>query len=128
MPVVKKMYDEMVPKQISETEFWTRCLQSAFFYRDRQTNKIKDPLFDKAAMEEEEQLQKQSVQRGGTRNFLSDLTRNEGVNEFGGAGTSLAGGKSSSSVIRRLNRHGELVLQSEETGRTSLDKPKHVIS
>jgi hypothetical protein len=43
---------------MDEKQFWTRCFQSAFFYRDRQANQpttktIKDQIFDKLAAEEE---------------------------------------------------------------------------
>ncbi len=39
---------------MDEKEFWTRCFQSAFFYRDKLAAKTRDSLFDIAALEEEE--------------------------------------------------------------------------
>ena len=108
---------------MNDTEFWTRCLQSAFFYRDRLTNKIKDPIFDKAAQEEEEDLQSLPAKRarvstnGGGIGIggLDDLTKNEGWDEYGGLAKDvmMQGGKvpANMSIVRRLNRHGELVLQ-----------------
>ncbi|KAF0989899.1 hypothetical protein HZS_7290 [Henneguya salminicola] len=34
-PAVKTKFDEMVPREISEMDFWTRFFQAQYFYRDR---------------------------------------------------------------------------------------------
>lgn len=115
---------------MSEQEFWTRCLQSAFFYRDRSTNKIKDPIFDQAAIEEEEELN--SRKRKKFKSLLSDLTDRDDLSEYRGVQESLTKpgqDKASVATIKRLNRHSELVLTSDSLQATQTEEdyvPRHV--
>lgn len=51
--IVKSAFADNVPTKMDEKTFWTRCFQSAFFYRDKQS-KVKDTIFDKLAAEEEQ--------------------------------------------------------------------------
>jgi hypothetical protein len=113
---------------MGEQEFWTRCFQSAFFARDRKQIKAKDSLFDKIAVEEEEALTRADY-RGKVSSMLVDLTENDGMEGYSGNApdVTMQSSKSalSSSLIKKLNRHGELVLIDEKP-QLSDETPRHV--
>ena len=122
-PALKRAFDSNVPSVLDEKEFWTRCLQSKFFFRDRSlTGKAKkDAIFDKAAEEEELDLHQSHLGKR-PNNFLLDLEESEQTDEYQPElDNTMKFAKSSLSLplIRRFNRHGDLVVkafQPQENG------------
>lgn len=98
-------------------QFWERCFESAFFYREATTKRKPDTIFDKAIQEETEEMAS-PAHRPKLSNFLTDLQSTEDSGKFEDNGnapdvTMRAGSNAASvPIIKRLNRHGELVVQS----------------
>eukprot|EP00158_Paraphelidium_tribonemae_P008849 Partr_v1_DN28705_c1_g1_i7_m62253 putative transcription factor len=112
---------------MTEKEFWTRCFQSSFFYRDRSQKSKKDDIFDKAAQEEEKALKDVSV--SGVRNFLLDLASTDRMDEYQPELDSTmkpAHAKESLPLIRRFNRHSDIVVKSmQNENKISGETPRH---
>jgi transcription initiation factor TFIIH subunit 1 len=115
-PKIKQAYVSNVPDKLSEKEFWTRCLSSAFFYK----SKAKDELFDKIAAEEQEEFSKPPTrdgkEGGNDCNYLVDLLKCSSDKPIIFNEESFDPSMKSSNmvqslpIIRRLNKHGELVV------------------
>ncbi|KAI3652411.1 hypothetical protein MP228_002736 [Amoeboaphelidium protococcarum] len=148
-PKIKAVYDEHVSttKSMDEKEFWTRCLQSVFFSKDK--SRKKDAIFDKAFADEEDLLSHRtnaadnSQQKdgaaavdGGSRkqlqSFLVDVTEQETIEDFGGDSIANFDGRLASvkddtttrSLFRRLNHHSEVVLNTLDGDNGNLQQSK----
>lgn len=120
---------------MSETEFWKRCFQSSFFYRDRKVKGKQDSIFDKAAKEEEEEAMNVSTNFNAIHTFLLDLTEAELMDEYPTElDSTMRLSKTSQSIplIRRYNRHGEIVIGTLGSDGTNdgnqqkdCEKPRH---
>jgi len=118
-PSVKRAYDENVPNEVSEIDFWKRYFSSKFFHRNRTQGKshidTKDDIFDKCL--EEDKFTGPSEKDLENVPLLIDLTATE-QNQFEGYGTkpdfTMIGGSSKSNMqlIRKFNHHSEIILNS----------------
>ncbi|NXY81589.1 TF2H1 factor, partial [Alcedo cyanopectus] len=116
-PAVKMKYEENVPHNMTEKEFWTRFFQSHYFHRDRLNTGSKD-LFAECAKLDEKGLKEMVSQ--GVKNPLLDLTAledktlDEGYDDASVASTSNsskpARESSNAAIIRRFNYHSAMVL------------------
>jgi transcription initiation factor TFIIH subunit 1 len=130
-PAVLAAYRAVVPHRRSEKDFWLAFLRSRYFHRDRrrQDTSMTD-LFDEFVQEEEQQLADTlEVRKRKTRvNMEVDLPRNLGENTSG-YGAMLDGSLQPYSLdpaialIRRFNRHSELVLAPREEPIADLSRP-----
>ncbi|KAJ2071840.1 RNA polymerase II transcription factor B subunit 1 [Coemansia sp. S100] len=118
-PQVKRAYIENVPHRISEKQFWKSFVASQFFNRGRSADAGKggrDTIFDKCTQEEDALFDNTSRHDLELLNNLLNLTRTEEDSvETGNAAdfTMRPASKDSKlALIRRFNRHSELVLQS----------------
>ncbi|KAI3637452.1 hypothetical protein MIR68_004101 [Amoeboaphelidium protococcarum] len=148
-PKIKAVYDEHVSttKSMDEKEFWTRCLQSVFFSKDK--SRKKDAIFDKAFADEEDLLSHRtntaadSQQKDGAaaadsgsrkqlQSFLVDVTEQETIEDFGGDSIANFDGRLASvqddtttrSLFRRLNYHSEVVLNTLDGDNGNLKQSK----
>eukprot|EP00741_Cyanophora_paradoxa_P022684 tig00021493_g21907.t1 len=127
-PAVHRAYLQNVPHKLSEKEFWTRYFQSKYFFRDRASDAQDgtaggslsvaniDPIFAKCLEEDTSALAmelKAKVRRlEPTVNLAADdrLPEGYGVRTEPPAPPS----KERTRVLRTLNRHGALILESED--------------
>ncbi|KAM4617266.1 general transcription factor IIH subunit 1 isoform 1-T2 [Discoglossus pictus] len=135
-PAVKLKYEENVPHNMTEREFWTRFFQSHYFHRDRLNTGSKD-LFAECAKLDEKGLK--SMVSQGVRNPMLDLMSLEDKCLDEGYGISPVPSTSNSksvkensnaAIIKRFNHHSAMVLaaglrkeeaqndQNSETGST----------
>ncbi|KAI9205511.1 BSD domain-containing protein [Polychytrium aggregatum] len=117
-PTVHKAYKENVPSKMSEKDFWTTYFQSRYFRRTRfgQTTGERDEFFDQYADEDEDDtlLVRKKLKYEPT-NRLLDLsqTLEDRLEESGNkpdVSMTPGGVKTSLPLIRRFNRHSEIVL------------------
>lgn len=115
-PAVKLKYDENVPHNMTEKEFWTRFFQSHYFHRDRLNTGSKD-LFAECAKLDEKGLK--SLVSQGVKNPMLDLTSledkclDEGYGNSSVPSTSNAKSvkeNSNAAIIKRFNHHSAMVL------------------
>ncbi|XP_063802417.1 general transcription factor IIH subunit 1 isoform X2 [Pseudophryne corroboree] len=115
-PAVKLKYDENVPHNMTEKEFWTRFFQSHYFHRDRLNTGSKD-LFAECAKLDEKGLK--SLVSQGVRNPMLDLLSledkclDEGYGISSVPSTSNAKSvkeNSNAAIIKRFNHHSAMVL------------------
>lgn len=133
-PRVKKLHEQYVATgKMKEQEFWSKYLQSSYFYKDKQTLK-RDNIFDTAAAEEEAELVNSGVsvgdlktKKGSLDEFLLDLSDVDYRKEYNGGNsdkTMKAGGHLS--LIKKLNKHGDIVVSSYgESSKEGAEQPKH---
>ncbi|KAJ2754669.1 RNA polymerase II transcription factor B subunit 1 [Coemansia pectinata] len=129
-PQVKRAYIENVPHRISEKQFWKSFVASQFFNRGRSADAGKggrDTIFDKCTQEEDALFDNTSRHDLELLNNLLNLTRTEEDSvETGNAAdfTMRPASKDSKlALIRRFNRHSELVLQSVLNSKRKHDMP-----
>ncbi|XP_056383807.1 general transcription factor IIH subunit 1 isoform X2 [Hyla sarda] len=115
-PAVKLKYDENVPHNMTEKDFWTRFFQSHYFHRDRLNTGSKD-LFSECAKLDEKGLK--SLVSQGVKNSMLDLTSmedkclDEGYGISSVPSTSNAKSvkeNSNAAIIKRFNHHSAMVL------------------
>uniref|UniRef100_A0AAY4DCY2 General transcription factor IIH subunit 1 n=1 Tax=Denticeps clupeoides TaxID=299321 RepID=A0AAY4DCY2_9TELE len=116
-PAVKQKYNENVPENLTEKEFWTRFFQSHYFHRDRISTGTQD-IFSECAKQDEKGLKCMVVQ--GVKNPMVDLLSLEDKTLDEGYGSSTAQSTSSSkqslkensnsAIIKRFNHHSSMVL------------------
>ncbi|KAM9302401.1 general transcription factor IIH subunit 1 [Gastrophryne carolinensis] len=115
-PAVKLKYDENVPHNMTEKEFWTRFFQSHYFHRDRLNTGAKD-LFSECAKIDDKGLK--SLVSQGVKNPMLDLTSLDDKSLDEGFGISLAPStsntksvkeNSNAAIIKRFNHHSAMVL------------------
>ncbi|NXK76917.1 TF2H1 factor, partial [Amazona guildingii] len=115
-PAVKMKYEENVPHNMTETEFWTRFFQSHYFHRDRLNTGSKD-LFTECAKLDEKGLKAMVSQ--GVKNPLIDLTAlddytldEEYVASMASTSNASKSARESSTtaIIKRFNHHSAMVL------------------
>ncbi|KAJ3596024.1 hypothetical protein NHX12_002433 [Muraenolepis orangiensis] len=116
-PAVKQKYDENVPHNLTEKEFWTRFFQSHYFHRDRISTGTQD-IFSECAKQDEMGLKSMVVQ--GVKNPLVNLLAFEDKTIEEGYGFSTAASmsnpnrvvkeNSNSAIIKRFNHHSAMVL------------------
>ncbi|OMH81644.1 General transcription factor IIH subunit 1 [Zancudomyces culisetae] len=120
-PEIKNAYIENVPNKISEKEFWRRFLASQYFNRNRVKRSAlaeRDSIFDECMENEDKYLNSGGdvANKGFQLGPLLDLTRTEEDHPTTGNEKDITmqpgRDKESLSLIRRFNRHSELVLQS----------------
>ncbi|KAJ1996713.1 RNA polymerase II transcription factor B subunit 1, partial [Coemansia thaxteri] len=118
-PQVKRAYIENVPHVINEKLFWKRFVASQFFNRGRSADTARssrDKIFDKCTQEEDALFDNTARYDLGLLTSLLDLTRTEEDSvETGNAPdfTMRPASKDNKlALIRRFNRHSEIVLQS----------------
>ncbi|KAJ2491399.1 RNA polymerase II transcription factor B subunit 1 [Coemansia sp. RSA 2050] len=129
-PQVKRAYIENVPHRVSEKQFWKSFVSSQFFNRGRSADAAKgsrDTIFDKCMQEEDALFDNASRHDLELLNSLLNLTRTEEDSvETGNAAdfTMRPASKDSKlALIRRFNRHSELVLQSVLNNKRKYDTP-----
>ncbi|KAJ2899057.1 RNA polymerase II transcription factor B subunit 1 [Coemansia aciculifera] len=135
-PQVKRAYVENVPHRISEKQFWKSFVASQFFNRGRSAEAGKgggrDAIFDKCTQEEDALFDNTSRHDLELLNNLLNLTRTEEDSvETGNAAdfTMRPASKDSKlALIRRFNRHSELVLQSVLGNKRKPDVPSSVVT
>ncbi|KAJ2739543.1 RNA polymerase II transcription factor B subunit 1 [Coemansia sp. BCRC 34301] len=134
-PQVKRAYIENVPHRISEKQFWKSFVASQFFNRGRSADAGKgsrDAIFDKCTQEEDELFDNTSRHDLELFNNLLNLTRTEEDSvETGNAAdfTMRPASKDSKlALIRRFNRHSELVLQSVLSNKRKLVTPSSTVT
>uniref|UniRef100_A0A8B9FLG2 General transcription factor IIH subunit 1 n=1 Tax=Amazona collaria TaxID=241587 RepID=A0A8B9FLG2_9PSIT len=115
-PAVKMKYEENVPHNMTEKEFWTRFFQSHYFHRDRLNTGSKD-LFTECAKLDEKGLKAMVSQ--GVKNPLIDLTAlddytldEEYVASMASTSNASKSARESSTtaIIKRFNHHSAMVL------------------
>ncbi|KAJ2828695.1 RNA polymerase II transcription factor B subunit 1 [Coemansia sp. 'formosensis'] len=129
-PQVKRAYIDNVPHRISEKQFWKSFVASQFFNRGRSADAAKgtrDTIFDKCTQEEDALFDNTARHDLELLNNLLNLTRTEEDSvETGNAPdfTMRPANKDNKlALIRRFNRHSELVLQSVLNNKRKLDTP-----
>ncbi|KAJ2702525.1 RNA polymerase II transcription factor B subunit 1 [Coemansia sp. IMI 209128] len=129
-PQVKRAYIENVPHRVSEKQFWKSFVSSQFFNRGRSADAAKgsrDTIFDKCTQEEDALFDNTARHDLELLNNLLNLTRTEEDSvETGNAAdfTMRPASKDSKlALIRRFNRHSELVLQSVLNNKRKYDAP-----
>ncbi|XP_033940539.1 general transcription factor IIH subunit 1 [Pseudochaenichthys georgianus] len=115
-PAVKQKYNENVPHELTEKEFWTRFFQSHYFHRDRINTGTQD-IFSECGKQDEIGLKSMVVQ--GVKNPLVDLLSLEDktLDEGYGVCTTMPStsnrtvkDSSNSAIIKRFNHHSAMVL------------------
>ncbi|KAJ2829535.1 RNA polymerase II transcription factor B subunit 1 [Coemansia furcata] len=129
-PQVKRAYIDNVPHRISEKQFWKSFVASQFFNRGRSADAAKgtrDTIFDKCTQEEDALFDNTARHDLELLNNLLNLTRTEEDSvETGNAPdfTMRPANKDNKlALIRRFNRHSELVLQSVLNSKRKLNTP-----
>ncbi|KAI8848363.1 hypothetical protein BC829DRAFT_394293 [Chytridium lagenaria] len=126
-PSVQKAYSENVPGKVPEKDFWTKFFASKYFTRTRlpgQTLEV-DDLFKRYLIEDEDDAQPiPKRQKKNVDNVLLDLstTLEDHFSDYGNMpdSTMKAGSiRTSLPLIRRFNRHSEVVLKSSNTSRSN---------
>ncbi|RUS76008.1 hypothetical protein EGW08_016253 [Elysia chlorotica] len=112
-PMVKKKHAEVVPDQISESEFWTRFFQSHYFHRDRHILASKDIFTDCAKKDEE--VMKDEINKN-VNDPLVDLLniKDQAVDEeYRGIidDSRASQNQANQAMIRRFNQHSTMVLR-----------------
>lgn len=112
-PMVKKKHAEVVPDQISESEFWTRFFQSHYFHRDRHILASKDIFTDCAKKDEE--VMKDEINKN-VNDPLVDLLniKDQAVDdEYRGIidDSRVSQNLANQAMIRRFNQHSTMVLR-----------------
>jgi transcription initiation factor TFIIH subunit 1 len=119
-PAVLKAYQENVPLKLSEKEFWTKYFSSQYYYRKKMglesSTKIKGDIFDLYADLDDLDLQvTASNLEFNSSNKLLDLSSTEQDHNSGGNRKDLTmrhgSTKESLGLIRRFNRHSDMVLK-----------------
>ncbi|KAL5507412.1 TFB1 [Sanghuangporus vaninii] len=124
-PVVAKAYNETVPRQLSEAEFWKRYFQSRLFHRHRASVRssatqfvIKDDsIFDKYVEEEDDGLEPRRQRDDEVDLLVNLLATQEDHTETGNLKDStMQAGKQKATLplIRKFNEHSERLLNSAE--------------
>ena len=121
-PGVERAYLENVPKNFSAEEFFTRFFRSSYFYGRTQSNLLAstsreakiESMFSKYRAEEERDAKGKALKKTRLDKDI-DITTDEGV-EGSGYGlakeaTSAKMGGESISLIRMINRHSDVVLE-----------------
>ncbi|KAJ3101341.1 RNA polymerase II transcription factor B subunit 1 [Phlyctochytrium planicorne] len=122
-PSVQKAFAENVPTMISEKDFWQKFFASKYFHKTRLPGQVTevDDLFKKYLVEDEDDaLPVPKKQKKDIDNRFIDLsaTAEDHLTEYGNTPdfTMKAGNfKSSLPVLRRYNRHSEVVLKSQSS-------------
>jgi hypothetical protein len=119
-PAVLKAYQENVPLKLSEVEFWTKYFSSQYYYRKKMglesKTKIKGDIFDLYSELDELDLQvNASNLEFHSSNNLLDLTSTDQDHASSGNRKDLTmrhgSLKESLGLIRRFNRHSDMVLK-----------------
>ncbi|TDL25910.1 hypothetical protein BD410DRAFT_783894, partial [Rickenella mellea] len=122
-PVVMKAYNETVPTQLSEAEFWKRYFQSKLFHSHRASIRstatqhvVKDdPIFDQYIEKVDDELEPRR-QRGGDVDLIIDLyaTQEDHIETGNEKDVTMQAGKQRGALplIRRFNEHSERLLNS----------------
>jgi len=128
-PAVKKKYQEVVPHEMQEKDFWTKFFQSHYFHRDRTTSRsTPGDMFTECAKEDEHEQLKRKL--AAFKDPLLDLTGASPVPDEGyGLTAELIDPKNNiatQSLFRRLNHHSLMVLQNSVPGSsTATEKEKN---
>ncbi|KAH8923776.1 hypothetical protein BT69DRAFT_1281143 [Atractiella rhizophila] len=126
-PIVGKIYAERVPKQLSQTSFWSRYFQSKLFHQlnrtystdvaSASTNSIDnikpDPIFDLYLGMEDDDIEPKNLQTDEVYRLLDLRATEEDHGETGNTNdfTMQAGRqKNTLPLIRRFNEHSERLL------------------
>lgn len=130
-PAVKQKYNENVPHDMTEKEFWTRFFQSHYFHRDRINTGTQD-IFSECAKQDEKGLKSMVVQ--GVKNPLVDILAldDKTLDEGYGVCTPLPSTSSSNktvkessnaAIVKRFNHHSAMVLAAgSRKGETQTDQ------
>ncbi|EJD02865.1 uncharacterized protein FOMMEDRAFT_140693 [Fomitiporia mediterranea MF3/22] len=124
-PVVAKAYNETVPRQLSEAEFWKRYFQSKLFNRHRASIRSSaaqhvvkdDPIFDKYVEEEDDGLEPRRQRDNDVEMLVNLLATQEDHSETGNQkDTTMQAGKTRAALplIRKFNEHSERLLNAAE--------------
>uniref|UniRef100_A0A665UJD0 General transcription factor IIH subunit 1 n=1 Tax=Echeneis naucrates TaxID=173247 RepID=A0A665UJD0_ECHNA len=136
-PAVKQKYNENVPHNLTEKEFWTRFFQSHYFHRDRINTGTQD-IFSECAKQDEKGLKSMVVQ--GVKNPLVDLlsledkTLDEGYGVCGAQPSTSNSNRtvkesSNYAIIKRFNHHSAMVLAAgSRKGETPTDQASETSS
>ncbi|KAF8588721.1 BSD-domain-containing protein [Ramaria rubella] len=122
-PVVAKAYNENVPNQLSEGEFWKRYFQSKLFDSHRASirsaaaqNFVKeDPIFDKYLEKVDDGLEPRKQRNEGVDLFVDLAATQEDHPQTGNErDVTMQAGKQRNALplIRRFNQHSERLLNS----------------
>ncbi|KAI5123068.1 hypothetical protein M0805_000502 [Coniferiporia weirii] len=124
-PVVSKAYNETVPNQLSEAEFWKRYFQSKLFNSHRASIRSSaaqhvvkdDPIFDKYVEKEDNELEPRRQRENGVDLFVNLLATQEDHIETGNQrDTTMQAGRQRGALplIRKFNEHSERLLNAAE--------------
>ncbi|KIY49107.1 hypothetical protein FISHEDRAFT_42041 [Fistulina hepatica ATCC 64428] len=122
-PVVQKAYNDIVPKTLSEAEFWTRYFGSKLFHAHRASVRSaatqhvanEDPIFDKYLEREDDGLEPRNPRDEVVELFVDLVATSEDHKETGNAQdyTMQAGrDRKNLPLIRKFNEHSERLLNS----------------
>ncbi|KAJ3213490.1 RNA polymerase II transcription factor B subunit 1 [Dinochytrium kinnereticum] len=128
-PSVQKAYNENVPAKLSETDFWTKFIASKYFHKTRlpgQNLEVDDIFKNYLVEDEDDALPIPKRPKKSTDNALLDLSTTAEDHfavriDYGNMPDSTmkpGGVRSSLPLIRRFNRHSEVVLKSSKIAKT----------
>eukprot|EP00474_Spongospora_subterranea_P010201 CRZ10659.1 hypothetical protein [Spongospora subterranea] len=121
-PAVRRAYEEYVPEQLTEQEFWTKYFQSQYFKRARDhfvgavaEDSVLNPIHDIFSHFEEQPSEgdsaDQSLKPAVTLNRMVDLSLNEREQEEQeGKGILSTRERSRMELIKEFNNHSKIVL------------------
>ncbi|KAJ1373844.1 hypothetical protein KIN20_036370 [Parelaphostrongylus tenuis] len=124
-PAVEKKHLELVPHEMTETQFWTKFFQSHYFHREREVlPNPNDPFSDCVRLDEAEmeKLQNSGISR---KRFDLDHLNDNILKDFGKPDT--VKGRQKNTLVRRCNYLSEKILTALKplsTTDSSSDAPK----
>ncbi|KAH8119094.1 hypothetical protein DFH11DRAFT_1501151 [Phellopilus nigrolimitatus] len=124
-PVVAKAYNETVPKQLTEAEFWKRYFQSKLYNIHRASIRSSaaqhvvkdDPIFDKYVEREDDELEPRRQRDDNVQIFVNLNATQEDHTESGNQkDTTMQAGRQRGALplIRKFNEHSERLLNAAE--------------